>query len=172
MLKTNPKQIHRFARDDICGIFQQPVRLVRARRVSFRHVFEPDTAACPDALSRALHAAQEPRIILQAVIKPIIFRLKANQYSRRPTVAGDHDALFLLPIAGIWKDHLSLLIAQPSSFCVSPAFFNHASKRSQTDMEKQVVPCRSCYTVDSGAEVAFPILSCLRNLLRIGFQVE
>ncbi len=60
----------------------------------FRHIFKPDAVARPDALPCALYSTQEPRIILQTVIKPIILRLKADQYSRRPAVAGDHDLLF------------------------------------------------------------------------------
>ena len=44
-------------------------------------ILDPDAAPLPQALSRVFDAAQEPRVVLEPIIEPIILGREADQHS-------------------------------------------------------------------------------------------
>jgi hypothetical protein len=44
-------------------------------------VFELDTASCAQAVPCLLNATHEARVVLETVLKPVLFRLETNQHA-------------------------------------------------------------------------------------------
>lgn len=54
-------------------------------------VFELGPTSRSQAFPRLFDTTQEPRVMFEAVLEPVLFRLEANQYARGFTMARDHD---------------------------------------------------------------------------------
>jgi hypothetical protein len=57
----------------------------------FKQIFQATPFASPQGLASSCYSGKKLRMILQAVIEPILVRFETNQDPRRPTVPGDED---------------------------------------------------------------------------------
>jgi hypothetical protein len=58
-----------------------------------KQIFEAPPFASPQGLTRSCYSGQKLRVILQAVIQPILVGFETNQDPRRPTMPGNQDLL-------------------------------------------------------------------------------
>src|SRR5207253_2549437 len=58
------------------------------------NVFQSYSAAGANLLARFGDPLEKPRIVFEAIIEPVIFISKADEYRRRPAVTGDDDFPF------------------------------------------------------------------------------
>ena len=56
---------------------------------------EPDTTARRNVGACFTHLSHEPRVVFQAIVKPVILRLESDQHARRLPVARDDDVAVL-----------------------------------------------------------------------------
>jgi hypothetical protein len=54
-------------------------------------VFDPNALAFPEALSSSFNATQEPGVMFELIVEPIILRPKSNQYAGGPAMPRDYD---------------------------------------------------------------------------------
>jgi hypothetical protein len=60
---------------------------------SLDNILNSDTTPLPQALSGLFYAAQQARVVFEAVIEPVILGPEADQHPGRFPVAGDDDLL-------------------------------------------------------------------------------
>ena len=67
----------------------------RSRRLPrlLRNVLEPNAPASGEVAASFAHTTQELRVVLKAVVKPVLVRVKADQYSGRSAVPRNDDFL-------------------------------------------------------------------------------
>src|SRR5215204_3811934 len=58
-------------------------------------VFEPQPSPISEVLARRLDVLEEPRIVLQLVVRPVLLRSEADEDSGRLPFMGNDDLLFL-----------------------------------------------------------------------------
>jgi len=58
-------------------------------------VFQPDPTPCTEAIARLFDPAQEPWIVLKAVVEPVLLGFETNQHSRWLAMARDDDLVRL-----------------------------------------------------------------------------
>src|SRR5260221_7718339 len=58
-------------------------------------VFEPGPTSRAQAVSRLFDTTQEARVVFEAVLEPVLFRLEADQHAGGLTMARDNDLLRL-----------------------------------------------------------------------------
>src|SRR5437868_2030646 len=58
-------------------------------------VLQPHASPGPETRARSFDASQEPRIVLQPIVEPVVLGLEADQHARRPAVARNDDLAVL-----------------------------------------------------------------------------
>ena len=64
-----------------------------AERPSLRQILEPNAVPAPNCVPRLGDSANEFRMMLQAIVEPVLLALETDEHARRPAVAGDENFL-------------------------------------------------------------------------------